>query len=35
MGADAFLPKPVDKEELFNLLDALLDIEWRYDLART
>lgn len=34
LGADAFLPKPVDKEELFNLMDALLDIEWRYDLAR-
>ncbi len=31
LGADAFLPKPVEKEELFNLLEALLNIEWRYE----
>jgi len=30
-GCNAFLPKPVHVDELFNLLQSLLKIEWVYD----
>jgi len=30
-GADAFLPKPVEVDQLFNLLQQLLQLEWIYD----
>lgn len=30
-GADAFLPKPVEVNQLFTLLQQLLQLEWIYD----
>lgn len=34
-GGDAFLPKPVDANELFNLLEEQLGLEWRIERSET
>lgn len=34
-GGSAFLPKPIQAEELFNLLQQLLQLDWQYEAIET